>query len=193
MAKLELMEAGLALAANSGLPLKSISTDGRIRSYETEDGRTVRGRTCTLPQLPIVRVGDEVTAPGVPERLLRVFRENDFTLAITPEKARTPGAVMAFLIPNEVIIEHLYASAKAGSKDWSLSLRDKTWAAYRLAGSASATFGSRPLPDPKGEDGVRATPSSPRSLGEVIEEARRNIAAAAHVPESSVKIQIDLS
>jgi hypothetical protein len=196
-----LLKAGLSLMAGTGRSLTRISTDRRVNIYRTDEGRTVRGRTCNLHVLPLVRTKAEVGMSGVPERLLRVVSETDFTLVVTPEEERTAGAVNAYLIPKDVILEHILAADRAGRQDWSLFLNDEKWSRYRLSGSAYAEG----LPEAEAEaeaeeeaevedDGEPLQGSaSPRSLGEVIAEARRNIAAAAHVEESAVKIRIDLS
>jgi hypothetical protein len=133
----------------------------------------------------------DLAALRVPERLMRAVSETDFTLVVTPEKERSVGAVIAFLIPTEVILEQIRAAHRAGRKDWSLFLDEEMWARYRLGGSASASL-SR-APKPSGDlNGEGAQPPTSRSLGEVIAGARRNIATVAQVAESAVKIQIDL-
>jgi hypothetical protein len=119
-----------------------------------------------------------------------------------PERQRTPGPVVAYLIPAAVVAN----AARSTHKDWlatnpntkgdnrtwnlwfnnggppnSSSFAEK-WQQYRLRGSASAGL---PLASPSS-----ASPSV--KLGDVIAWAKAQIAEAAGVPAERVKITIDV-
>ncbi|WP_441280271.1 hypothetical protein [Bradyrhizobium sp. 63_E2_N1_3] len=194
----QLLNAGVSLMEGAGKPLKPVSTtDGRVKKYLLPDGRTVRGRTCNLHQVPMVRTKTEVSYDGIPERILRGVKETDFILAAVPEVERTPGSIKAFLIPTEVVLEQIHAAERVGRKDWSLRLNEPIWAKYRLPGTAySATIPSDSEADDMDEEPETEGETAPirsLSLGEVIANARQAIAEVAGVPVSAVKISIDLS
>ena len=122
-----------------------------------------------------------------------------------PEVPRSRGPVMAFLIPASVAVEAVRSahrdwlnsnpSTKGENRTWNIWFDDdgpsksngfaRKWAEYRLTGSAT-TKKLEDIPSVSQAGGTA-------SLGDVIAEAKRNIARAAGVPEAAVKITLDLA
>jgi hypothetical protein len=191
-----LAQAGLQLMKQCGKPLERIKSNGRAMIYRASDGSTVRMRTCNDHLLVILADSAD------PDRARVNVEGTDYLLIVMPERQRTPGPVVAYLIPAGVVT----SAAKSAHKDWLASNPNtkgdnRTWALwfndygppnssnfaekwlqYRLYGSASA---GPPTP--------AASPASrPMKLGDVIASAKLQIAEAAGVSAEQVKITIDV-
>lgn len=192
----QLLTAGLSLMEGAGKPLTAVQSGTRAKIYRTAEGQTVRVRTCNDHVLVVVA---ESTDPNAKLNI----EGTDLLLIVMPEVPRSPGPVMAFLVPTSTVAEAVRLthaqwladnpSTKGGNRTWNLWFDDdgpakacgytRLWEKYRLAGSAV----SGPQPQ-----ALQSADVKPQSLGEVIAEARRRIAAAAGVPETAIKISIDL-
>jgi hypothetical protein len=195
----ELLQAGLALAEQAGRPLKRIQSKGRAMLYEAPDRTTVRVRTCNDHVLVVL-----AESPA-PEAALNI-EGTDHLLIVMPENPRSRGAIVAYLVPTEVAVQAARASHKewlasnpntAGkNRTWTLWFDDigpskanafaEKWATYRLRGSID-------LNEPDRAKTASRVNGSSNSLGQVIAAAKRQIASAAGVPESAVRITIDLA
>jgi hypothetical protein len=194
----QLLEAGLRLMAQNGHPLERAEIRGRAMLYRTQEGRTVRVRTCNDHVL--VAVADSPK----PDAKLNLEGTDD-VLVVMPEFPRSPGPVVAYLIPTPVVVEAVRSahrdwlasnpSTHGDNKTWAIWFENEgpsksngfaqKWSAYRLQGLASTGTSLN-----RHEE---LQPAIVTSLGGVIADAKRRIAAAAGVPESAVKITVDLS
>jgi len=187
-----LLEAGLKLMTAVGLPLRKLEAKGRAMIYETDEGNSVRVRTCNDHVLVAV-----ASSSGTETKLN--LEGTDKILVIMPETPRTPGPVMAFLVPTNVALEAIRSAHgdwktnnQSTNRTWNIWFGDdglstannfaRKWDAYRLRASTSVE-----------SDVTRNSKASPATLGEVILDAKRQIASAAGVPETAVKISIDLA
>jgi hypothetical protein len=191
-----LAEAGLELMKQCGKPLERVKSNGRAMIYRMSDGATVRLRTCNDHLLVVLADVDD------PDTARVNVEGTDYLLVVMPERQRTPGPVVGYLIPAEVVA----SAARSTHKEW-LATRPNTkgdnrtwnlwfnkygpskasnfaekWQQYRLPGSASAG-----LPAP-----AASSSSAPVKLGDVIAAAKLQIAEAAGVSTDSVRITIDV-
>jgi hypothetical protein len=196
VANFDLLTAGLSLMEAAGKPLTEVRSGSRAKLFRTPDEQTVRVRTCNDHVLVIVA---DTTEPSAKLNI----EGTDLLLIVMPQVARRGGAVMAFLVPTKVAADAARSThaqwlaanpaTKGRNKTWNLWFDDdapskasgyaRLWEKYRLAGSA---ISNPAAPAPESAD------AKPQSLGEVIAEARRKIAAAAGVPETAIKISVDL-
>jgi len=194
----DLLSAGLALMRQQGRPLTRQAAKGRAMVYATHQGETVRVRTCNDHVLVVL-----AESPG-PDAKLNV-EGTDFVLIVMPKIPRSPGPVVAYLVPSAVVAEAARKThkewlannpnTKGNNRTWNLWFDEsgpskangfsKTWEQYRLHGHAD-TGKSASAP---------SSTNSPETqkLGQIISIARREIAAAAGVPESAVRITVDLA
>jgi len=165
--------------------------------YRAADGKTVRVRTCNDHVLVVVADSPD------PEAKLNI-EGTDSILIVMPETPRTPGPVMAYFIPTALVVEEVRSthrdwlasnpSTKGENRTWAIWFDDdgpakasgyaKKWAPFRLDGSATTRTslnGREELPT-----------GSTATLGEVIADAKRRIAAVAGVPETAVKVTVDI-
>jgi hypothetical protein len=191
----QLLEAGLRLMQQNGQPLQRAEAKGRAMLYRTIDGQTVRVRTCNDHVLVVVADSPD------PEAKLNI-EGTDNILIVMPEIPRAPGPVMAYFIPTAVVVEAVRSnhrdwlasnpSTKGENRTWAIWFDEEgpatsngyaqRWASFRLNGSASAEVSV---------ETASLTGSTP-TLGEVIADAKRRIAAVAGVPETAVKITLDI-
>jgi hypothetical protein len=193
----QLLEVGLRLMEQNGQPLQRAEAKGRAMLYRTVDGQTVRVRTCNDHVLVVVADSPD------PEAKLNI-EGTDSILIVMPEIPRSPGPVMAYFIPTAVVVEAVRSnhrdwlasnpSTKGENRTWAIWFDEagpatsngyaQRWAAFRLKGSASA--------DVSVESGTASLTGSTPTLGEVIADAKRRIAAVAGVPETAVKVTFDI-
>ncbi|MGD0421297.1 MAG: hypothetical protein ABSA68_17250 [Xanthobacteraceae bacterium] len=192
----QLLQAGLGLMEQNGQPLQRIEAKGRAMVYRTTGGKTVRVRTCNDHVLVAV-----AESPN-PEAKLNI-EGTDSILIVMPETPRTPGPVMAYFIPTALVVEEVRSnhrnwlasnpSTKGENRTWAIWFDDdgpakasgysKKWASYRLDGSANTrTF----------VNGREDLQTGSTTLGEVIADAKRRIAAVAGIPETAVKVTLDI-
>lgn len=194
----DLLQAGLHLMEQNGTPLERVEAKGRAMIYRTPDHKTVRVRTCNDHVLVAVADSPE------PQAKLNI-EGTDSILIVMPEAPRSRGPVMAFLLPASVAVDAVRSnhrdwlasnpSTKGENRTWNIWFDDdgpskssgyaKKWAAYRLAGSATTQNLRSKSSAANGGDAA--------SLGDVIAEAKRRIAEVAGVPESAVRISLDLA
>jgi hypothetical protein len=195
-----LLAAGLELMKQNGKPLTRRPGFGRAMLYALPNGETVRVRTTNDHALIVV--ADQPS----PHNAKLSIEGTDWLLLVMPVVERTPGAVMAYLVPTAVAVaatraEHqawldrqpntagenttpvLYFGEKtpAGATDF----QDR-WSAYRLPGEI--------LIAPDGSLVQTMGPSSAAELGTIqaeVETARQRIATAAGVSPTAVRITID--
>lgn len=193
----QLLEAGLRLMEQSGQRLQRMEAKGRAMLYRTADGKTVRVRTCNDHVL--VAVADS------PESEAKLNIEGtDSILIVMPEIPRSPGPVMAYFVPTAVAVEAIRSthrdwlasnpSTKGENRTWNIWFDDKApskasgyaqkWAEYQLNGSANTQISV--------ESRTESLTGRALTLGDVIAEAKRRIAAVAGVPETAVKITLDI-
>lgn len=192
-----LLEAGLRLMEENGHAVQRAEAKGRAMIYRTTDNRSVRVRTCNDHVL--VAVAD---SPD-PSANLNI-EGTDSILIVMPEIPRSPGPVTAYFIPTTVVVEEVRSahrdwlasnpSTKGENRTWAIWFDEdgparssgyaKKWAQYRLEGSSKTrVFVDSPM---------RLVKSGAASLGEVIADAKRRIAAVAGIPETAVKITLDV-
>jgi hypothetical protein len=193
----ELVQAGLRLMENNGQPLQRVAAKGRAMIYRTPDGKTVRARTCNDHVLVVAADSPD------PEAKLNI-EGTDSILIVMPEIPRSPGPVMAYFIPTPVVVEAVRSSHRewlasnpstnGENRTWAIWFDEEgparsngyaqKWAAFRLNGSANAKISLESRAD--------SLMGGAANLGEVIAEAKRRIATVAGVPETAVKITLDV-
>ncbi len=202
-----LLDAGISLLQAEGQHLRKIPTQTRAMIYELAGGEKVRVRTCNDHILVVLADGPELDAK------LNI-EGTDYLLIVMPETPRAPGPVVGYLVPTTVAVEAVRRAhsewlasspaTKGNNRTWNLWFDDgqspaggfaRKWREYRLAGSASTVpLTTAPeLAAKRTQAASASTTRSPRPLGDVIAEARRQIAEAAGVPIDAVKISVNLT
>jgi hypothetical protein len=164
--------------------------------YRMSDDQTVRVRTCNDHVL--------VTLAENPEKGAALNIEGtDHLLIVMPETPRSRGPVVAYFVPTKVAVlavrkaheEWMASNPNTGGQNrtWNIWFGDggpsgangfaQKWFQYRLSGSFDIDGSGRS----KGLTGDRM------KLSQVIANAKRQISVAAGVPESAIRITIDLS
>jgi hypothetical protein len=194
-----LAEAGLDLMKQCGKPLERIKSNGRSMIYRLPNGATVRLRTCNDHLLLVLADRDD------PDRARLNVEGTDHVLIVMPERERTPGPVVGYLVPAEIVANAARLSHKnwlatkpntsGDNRTWNLWFNTygpseannfaEKWRQYRLGGTASAALAL-------GSPASSASPSGPIKLGDVIAWAKLQIAEAAGVSADCVKITIDV-
>jgi hypothetical protein len=192
----QLLEAGLRLMAQNSNPFERAEAKGRAMLYRTSEGETVRVRTCNDHVLVVVA---ESAEPGAKLNI----EGTDKVLIVMPEIPRSPGPVVAYFLPTAVVVEAVQSthkewlasnpSTKGENRTWNIWFDDdgptkangfaKKWSKYRVQGSATAR--------PPNKNQIEDTSNSPPTLGEVIADAKRRIAAVAGIPETAVRITLE--
>jgi len=191
-----LVQAGLELMKQCGKRLERIKSNGRSMIYRTSDGATVRLRTSNDHLLVVLADADD------PDTARVNVEGTDYVLIVMPERQRTPGPVVGYLVPASVVADAARSThkewlasdpnTKGDNRTWNLWFNKygpskannfaEKWQEYRLAGSASA-----------GLSVASALSASPAmKLGDVIALAKVQIAEAAGVSAERVKITIDV-
>jgi len=191
----DLLTAGLSVMKSKGWPLVPINSGTRAKIYRMDDGKTVRVRTCNEHVL--------VTVAASTERDAKLNVEGtDFLLIVMPEIPRSPGPVMVFLVPTPVVVEAVREahaqwlssnpSTRGGNRTWNLWFDDdaahvgsgfaRVWEKYKLISPTAAVANSS-----------TTLISNTMTLGEIIADAKRRIAAVAGVAETAIKISIDMN
>jgi hypothetical protein len=193
-----LLRAGLELMARAGKPLTKLPSRGRAMLYALPNGETVRVRTCNDHVLLTIAESASLDAKLNTEG-------TDWLLHVMPEKPRTAGDAIAYLIPVAEAVEAARnaqrgwlagkPNTKGDNRTWTLQFYgdgriswegfDTKWARYRLNGSAPIKAGDA-------ETGVGATGKLDELKAE-IEQCRQRIAQVANAPLEAVKITIDFS
>ena len=189
-----LLAAALDVMRRNGQPLTKLSGYGRSMMYKLPNDEHVRVRTCNDHLLIVL-------ADSTAENAGLNIEGTEWLLIAMPEVERTPGNVLVYLVPTEVVAEAARESHKAwlktnpntkgGNTTWNLWFRtDGTekphnnfghkWKKYLLNGVGSV---SHPL---VGGDGTGAT-----DVKTEVEAARQRISKAAGVLPEAVKIAID--
>ena len=191
-----LLDAGLRLMAQSGTPLERVEAKGRAMLYRTPDGETVRVRTSNDHVLVVVAESPE---PGAKLNI----EGTDKILIVMPEIPRSPGPIVGYFLPTAVAVEAAQSthkewlasnpSTKGENRTWNIWFDDdgptkangfaKKWSKYRVHGSATAR--------PSHKNQIEDISNSPATLGEVIADAKRRIAAVAGIPETAVRITLE--
>jgi hypothetical protein len=188
-----LLAAGLELMRQNGKPVTKQLGFGRSMMYKLPNGETVRVRTCNDHIL--IALADKPSA----EARLNI-EGTDWLLLVMPEIERTPGNVIAYLVPTNVAVETVRTAHKAwldsdpntkgANKTWALWFRkdapaDRSsdyatkWSQYRLQGEADTRL-----------VGVSEMADTGNVKSEV-EHARQRISKAAGVAPDAVKITIE--
>lgn len=191
-----LLAAGLELMRRNGKPMSKLEGYGRSMRYALASGETVRVRTCNDQVLIVLKVGDKA---GEDEKLN--IDDTDWLLVVMPERPRTPGKVIAYLVPtteahNAALSAHkkwlagrpntkggnitrnLWFEEDASGTEW-CDFHSK-WGKYRLDGEGEASLASPVGEGPEGGNVIRAE----------VEAARQRISKAAGVSLDAVKITI---
>jgi hypothetical protein len=194
-----LLAAGLDLMRQNGQPLTKVESFGRAMMYQLPDGKSVRVRTCNDHILIVL-------ASKASKNAKLNIEGTDFLLIVMPEIERTPGKVIAYLVPTKVAVEASRSShqtwldkgpnTKGDNKTWNLWFRtdgpkDRTystkWAEYRLKGEAY----THTLNAGNTVEAVAVTAGgSDGSVKAEVEMARLRISKAAGVAPDAVKITI---
>jgi hypothetical protein len=191
----QLAAAALELMKRSGKPLERIKTTGRSMIYRLADGKTVRLRTCNDHLLVVLADNTD------PDTAKLNVEGTDYVLIVMPERQRSAGPVVAYLIPSEVVSKAARLSHKewlsgrpdsSGNRTWNLWFgKDgpkaangfaQKWQQYRIIGFAEAGSLST----------TQSTLSPSTKLSDVIASAKRQIADASGVALERIKITIDI-
>jgi hypothetical protein len=190
-----LVKAGLELMQQAGKPLRRLQAKGRAMIYSMPGGETVRIRTCNDHVLVVLADQND------PDKARLNVEGTSYLLVVMPERPRTPGPVVGYLVPADVVSKAVREShrlwlatgpnTKGDNRTWNLwfsansrpeaSEFHEKWNAYRLSGFATTDL--TPQPPPAGSPG--------KKLGEVIALAKKEIAEAAGVPVERIRISID--
>ena len=182
-----LLRAGLELMSRSGKSLTRLQSKGRSMLYRLPSSETVRVRTCNDHVL--------ISLADSPEEGAHLNIEGtDWLLFVTPKEERTPGDVVAYLLPTKEVVGEVRrarkdwlktANTKGANTTWNIwfssdgpeksSGYGQKWAQYRLPGTASTEQGDEPSSEPREERSG--------SVRVLVEAARHKIAAAAGVGE----------
>lgn len=193
----QLLSAGLALLEQSGKRFTKMANKGRAMLYELKNGETVRVRTCNDHILIAV-------ADSPDENANLNIEGTDWLLVVMPEIPRTPGDVIAYLIPTELAVnevrkthrEWLATNPKTRGKNttWNLWFDDegsekaggyaRKWAQYRLKGKTNTIAASTVSPAQKQNGSANPVKAE-------VDAARNRIAQVAGVPPEAVRISID--
>lgn len=187
-----LLAAGLELMKQNGKPLTKTNGAGRSMRYSMSNGQTVRVRTCNDHILIVL--GNK--ADG--DAKLNI-QGTDWLLVVMPEIPRTPGKIMAYLVPTSVAVDAAREThqawlatnpnTKGDNRTWNLWFSENGpkkangfhhyWKKYLLNGSPQS------VPD------AALLVGSGSSVKSEVEAARLRISKAAGVPPTSVRISID--
>lgn len=199
-----LLEAGIALMRQNGTPITRVETQTRAMIYELATGERLRVRTCNDHILVVLAESAQSDAK------LNI-EGTEFLLIVMPERPRTIGPVIAYLVPTDAAVDaarkshaEWLASSPATSgnnRTWNLWFDDNSdaphagfarkWQEYRLKGNATTESVQKAV-SPRTKAVEVAKSRVTRSLGEVIAEARKQIAEVAGVPLDAVKISVSL-
>lgn len=188
-----LLTEGLELMRANGKPLTKLPRFGRAMRYSLPNGETVRVRTCNDHILIVV--ADRPSS----EANLNI-EGTDWLLVVMPEIERTPGKVVAYLVPTHVAVDAARTTHKAwldtnpntagSNTTWNLWFSEygpakannfaTKWSQYRLTGEGEATYAT--VPDDISQTG---------SVKAEVEAARQRISKAAGVSPAAVKITIE--
>jgi len=190
-----LLQAGLDLMKRNSKPLTKCSSAGRSMMYVLENGETVRARTCNDHILIVLS-----DKPSGDAKLN--IEGTDWLLIVMPEIERTPGKVIAYLVPTKVAADAARQThsdwlatspnTKGGNTTWNLWFREdgppkandfaRKWSAYRLEGTVDI---SQP---------ITTTPSAASSKAAVgpltMAEAKKGLALTFDVPPEAIEITI---
>jgi hypothetical protein len=188
--------------AQQGQKLERVPARGRARLYRRPDGKTVR-LYCSNDRVLITRARG-----AAPDSRLTMEDGADFLLLVMPRTKRTPGPVEAYLVPMAVAADavkeahRLWRAAVPGSdsdlarhlwfdRDGPPSSHDfaSKWRSFRLPGSISVKESAA---REAAEQSAAQKHNGDSKLGDVIAQARAQIAAAAGVSLDAVKISVDL-
>lgn len=186
-----LLAAALELMKQNGKPLAKTNGTGRSMRYSMPNGETVRARTCNDHILIVL--GNKAEGDA---RLN--IQGTDWLLVVMPEVPRTPGKVLAYLVPTSVAVEaarkthqawlDTNPNTKGDNRTWNLWFSENGpkkangfhnhWKKYLLKGSAHVEPNS-------------TAAETNGSVKSEVEVARLRISKAAGVPVASVRISID--
>jgi hypothetical protein len=188
-----LLTIGLEMMLQNGKPLTKLQSSGRSMLYALPNGKTVRVRTCNDHILIVLADRPDANAK------LNI-EGTDWLLIVMPEIERTPGRVIAYLVPAAVAVEaarrthqewlNSKPQTNGGNTTWNLWF-DKNgpakandfglkWRTYRLQGEGEAM-----QPVSPGEA------SGHGNIKSEVEVARQRISRAAGVSPAAVRITID--
>ncbi len=188
-----LLTTGLELMRQNGKSLTKLQSPGRSMLYALSSGETVRVRTCNDHILIVL--ADRPT-----EDAKLNIEGTDWLLVVMPEIERTPGRVIAYLVPTKVAVEaarrthqewlDTNPNTNGSNTTWNLWFDQEApakandfatkWSKYRLEGDGEATQ----------PGGFRET-SEPNNIKAEVEAARQRISRAAGVSPAAVRITVD--
>ena len=190
----QLLKAGLALMKKSGKQFTKIVNTGRAMLYQLDNEETIRARTCNDHILIVVA--------ETPEENAKLNIEGtDWLLVIMPKTPRTPGDVIAYLIPTGEAVREAREThknwlatnprTKGKNTTWNLWFDEegpekasgyaKKWSRYRLEGKVNIS-----KPDTEKFQNGSANPVKAE-----VDAARVKIAKVAGVTPESIHISID--
>ena len=187
-----LVNAGLQLMQQNGQPLIKQPGYGRSMRFVLPNGQTVRVRTCNDHILIVVADHPD------PDKASLNIEGTDWLLLVMPEIERTPGKVLAYLVPTHVAV----TEARRCHREW-LATKPNTsgtnttynlwfdshgkssgyaakWREYLLQGTTEAK-----------QTIVENAPMG--NIKDEVEMARQRIAKAAGVSISAVRITVDFA
>jgi hypothetical protein len=182
-----LLQAGLDLMEQNGKTLSELQSF-RAMLYALPNGETVRVRTCNDHILIVLA---ERASAGAKLNI----EGTDWLLVVMPEEERTPGKVLAYLVPTRVAVE----AARSTHKEWlatkpNTNGGNKTWNLWFDKGPVFAEKWKQYLLNGDGKTAQSAQLQEsvePGSVKTEVETARLRISQAAGVPLDAVRITIE--
>jgi hypothetical protein len=189
-----LLVAGLEMMKQDGKPLRKLQSTGRSMLYALSTGETVRVRTCNDHILIVV--ADRPTA----DAKLNI-EGTDWLLIVMPEVERTPGRVIAYLVPTNIAV----GAVRRTHQEWldtqpDTNGRNVTWNLWfdvngPVKANDFATKWSEYRVNGVGETiqpiAVSDFAAELNNIKAEVEAARQRISRAAGVPREAVRITVD--
>lgn len=186
-----LLNAGLELMRQNGMPLIKAKSKGRSMLYTMPSGESVRARTCNDHIL--ITLANKATDGA---RLN--IEGTDRLLIVMPKEERTHGKVIAYLVPTEIAVEQ----ARQSHREWLNSNPNtkgdnrtknlwfdetshkssgyaRKWSEYKLQGEAFTL--AEKVDEAPPVKGIKAE----------VDAAKKRLANVAGVSTEAVKITID--
>jgi hypothetical protein len=189
-----LLQAGVRLMEQNGKKLVRLAGTGRAMKYSLPNGETVRARTCNDHILIILSDKDS----GEDAKLN--IEGTDWLLVVMPEIPRSPGNILAYLVPTKIAVSACKDShakwlatkpnTSGGNKTWNMWFDDghkpwndfaNKWSKYLLDKNSAISVVASPGQKPQPEIDMKAE----------IEMARQRISNVAGVPLDAVKVTIE--
>jgi hypothetical protein len=187
-----LLSTGLEMMRQNGKPLSKVNSPGRSMQYQLPNGESVRVRTSN-DHILIVRADRDARDAKL------MIEGTEWLLIVMPEVERTPGKVVAYLVPTKEVVEAARQghqewlatnpNTKGDNRTWNLSFRKDKIGASKAYSDFATKWSMHRLVRPAGL-------GQNTELGNIkaeVEAARQRIANAAGVAADAVRITIEFA